>query len=125
MKMIFVFCLCAITVQAQEIVALRYEEAGRLLDRNEPRHAAVVYERIIDYFLDRGEVSQIPENYLGMALSFAITGHYRKSVRFHRKALRAHRKYRSDEEPLAIRLNLGLTYELAGRFKKAQKILKG
>lgn len=63
------------------------------------------------------------ENYFGKALALALNGDYRQSIYYHRKALKAHRRY-YHEESLEITINLGLTFQLAGREKKARRILR-
>ena len=66
---------------------------------------------------------RLAENYFGKALAFALNGEYRQSIYYHRKALKAHSRF-YHEDSLEITINLGLTFQLAGREKKARRILR-
>jgi tetratricopeptide (TPR) repeat protein len=103
--------------------ATLYREAHESLSVGNTKLAINIFEKVIDYYESEGMVKELPESYLGMALSFAFNGNYPESIRYHKKALRAHRKYRRGESDDAIMLNLGLAYQLAGKERKAKKYL--
>jgi tetratricopeptide (TPR) repeat protein len=100
-----------------------YREANESLSMGNTKLAINIFDKVIAFYEAEGRVKELPENYLGMALSFAFNGHYEESIRYHKKALRAHRRYRSTESADAIMLNLGLAYQLAGKDRKAKKYL--
>jgi tetratricopeptide (TPR) repeat protein len=119
----------AASVMAQEVViagndpTALYQEANQSLSLGNTRLAINIFDKVIAFYEAEGRVKELSENYLGMALSFAFNGHYEESIRYHKKALRAHRRYRSNESPDAIMINLGLAYQLAGKERKAKKYL--
>lgn len=100
-----------------------YQKANEFLTIGNTRLAINIFEKVIDYYEHEGRVKELPENYLGMALSLALNGHYPESIRYHKKALRAHRRYKSKEPADEIMINLGLAYRLAGKERKAKKYL--
>lgn len=65
---------------------------------------------------------ELAETYFAIAFNLALSGDYRQSIRFHKKAIRMHKKFH-DTDPLEINLNLGLTYHLAGKMRKARKYI--
>lgn len=128
--LLFALLLCfSIACEAQEILfannepASLYREAHQSLSMGNTKLAINIFQKVIDYYEQEGMVKELSENYLGMALSFAFNGNYNESIRYHKKALRAHKKYRPDESADAILLNLGLTYQLAGKERKARRYL--
>jgi tetratricopeptide (TPR) repeat protein len=100
-----------------------YKKANELLTIGNTKLAINIFEKVIDFYEQEGRLNELPENYLGMALSFALNGHYPESIRYHKKALRAHRRYKSKEPAEEIMINLGLAYRLAGKEKKAKRYL--
>lgn len=100
-----------------------YKKANEFLTIGNTKLAINIFEKVIDFYEHEGRLKELPENYLGMALSFALNGHYPESIRYHKKALRAHRKYKSNEPAEEIMINLGLAYRLAGKEKKAKRYL--
>jgi tetratricopeptide (TPR) repeat protein len=99
-----------------------YQHIGILLSDNHVRSAEKIFSRVIDVYRAEQKSEALSEQYFGMALALAFNGHYRKSIAYHKKALRAHKKFRSTE-PDEIVFNLGLTYYLAGKMRKAKVIL--
>jgi tetratricopeptide (TPR) repeat protein len=99
-----------------------YFSINNALTHDRPGDAVAEFSKVVEFFKEEGRDKQLPEAYFAMALGLALNGYYKESIRYHKKALRAHRKYR-DDEPLEIEMNLGLTYTLAGKTKKAKKIL--
>jgi tetratricopeptide (TPR) repeat protein len=128
----FVLTLFAFSSYAQELsfsaasepIQL-YAQANKSLTAGDAKNATGIFKQVIEYYEHEGRVKELPESYFGMALAFAFSGHYPESIRFHKKALRAHHRYRRCESDDAIRLNLGLTYQLAGKDRKARKYLPG
>ena len=114
---------------AQELIVanneptILYQKANESLSMGDTRLAINIFEKVIDFYESEGRVKELSESYLGMALSFAFNGNYPESIRYHKKALRAHHKYRPNESDDAIMLNLGLAYQLAGKERKAKKYL--
>ncbi|HEY0652393.1 MAG TPA: tetratricopeptide repeat protein [Chryseosolibacter sp.] len=102
-----------------------YEKASESLSVGDTKNATTIFKQVIDFYQSEGRLKEVPESYLAMALAFAFKGHYAESIRFHKKALRAHHRYRCTESDDAIRLNLGLTYQLAGKERKAKRLLQG
>jgi tetratricopeptide (TPR) repeat protein len=100
-----------------------YKKANESLSMGDTKLAINIFEKVIDFYESEGRVKELSESYLGMALSFAFNGNYPESIRYHKKALRAHHKYRPNESDDAIMLNLGLAYQLAGKERKAKKYL--
>ena len=100
-----------------------YQKANEFLTIGNTRLAINIFEKVIDFYEHEGRLKELPENYLGMALSLALNGHYPESIRYHKKALRAHRRYKSKEPADEIMINLGLAYRLAGKERKAKKYL--
>jgi tetratricopeptide (TPR) repeat protein len=134
MKLLITFSLLLLSHAAfsQEVIvadndgngpAGLYKKANEFLTIGKTKLAINIFEKVIDFYEQEGRLKELPENYLGMALSFALNGHYPESIRYHKKALRAHRKYKSKESPQEIMINLGLAYQLAGKERKARKYL--
>jgi tetratricopeptide (TPR) repeat protein len=101
-----------------------YKMANESLNTGNTKQALDMFEQVVEFIEETGRAEELPENYLGMALSLALSGHYPESIRYHKKALRAHRKYKSSESPEEIKINLGLVYELAGKKRRSEKFLK-
>jgi tetratricopeptide (TPR) repeat protein len=101
-----------------------YEKANRSLDLGDTKTADQIFRQVIEFYEQEGRVKEVSESYLGMALAFAFNGHYKESIRYHKKALKAHHKYRHSESDDSIRFNLGLAYQLAGKERKAQRYLQ-
>lgn len=131
MKLLTSFCLLLIQFLSfgQDVSstmpdpASLYVKANQSLSAGDTKQATEIFKVVIQIHQREGRLKEVSESYLGMALAFAFNGNYSESIRFHKKALRAHHRYRSDESDDAIRLNLGLTYQLAGRTRKAKRIL--
>jgi tetratricopeptide (TPR) repeat protein len=102
-----------------------YARANESLSAGDTKNATGIFKQVIEFYESEGRVKEVPESYLGMALAFAFSGHYQESIRFHKKALRAHHRYRCGESDDSIRFNLGLAYQLAGKDRKARKLLEG
>ncbi len=100
-----------------------YIRANQSLNSGDTKHAQGIFKEVIDFYKSVGRTKELSESYLGMALAFALHGNYDESIRFHKKALRAHHRYRCGEADDEIRLNLGLTYQLAGKTRKARRFL--
>jgi tetratricopeptide (TPR) repeat protein len=100
-----------------------YKKVNESLTVGDTRSAMNTFKKVIEFYEEEGRVKELSQNYLGMALSLAFNGNYRESIRFHKKALRAHRKYRPGESNADIVMNLGLAYELAGKIKKSKRVL--
>lgn len=100
-----------------------YQKANESLNNGDTKLAMDIFKQVIEFYEEEGRTKEVSESYLGMALAFAFNGNYSESIRFHKKALRAHHKYRPQESDDAIRFNLGLAYQLAGKERKAKKIL--
>ena len=129
---LLLFTMVAITSFGQDVVLAQntssepfnlFREASQSLDEGRPRQAVLKFEKIIEYYQHSGRQSELAQNYFGMALAFAFSKNYRQSIRYHKKALRAHNRYTSSEPAQEILINLGLTYQLAGRKNKAKKYL--
>ena len=99
------------------------KQAHSSLGEGNVRLAINIFEKVISFYENEGRQKELAENYLGMALAFALNGNYDESIQFHKKALRAHKKYKSNESADEILTNLGLAYHLAGKVKKARKYL--
>ncbi|HYC87337.1 MAG TPA: hypothetical protein VEB86_19025 [Chryseosolibacter sp.] len=130
MKTLYLILLtcCPLIVSGQEIVVAAnpsaevYQHINNALATDQPHRAIAIFERLMDYYESQGMKQDLPESYFGMAFALALNGHYKESIRYHRKAIRAHRKYRQGE-PTEILINMGLTYVLAGKDRKAKKFL--
>ncbi len=101
---------------------LLYQSINSQLSEGKVKGAIETFNKVIAFYENENREQEIPQGYFAMALALALNDNYKKSIRFHKKAIRIHRKYRNDE-PLEIEINLGLTYQLAGKNKKARKIL--
>jgi tetratricopeptide (TPR) repeat protein len=110
-----------IITASNEPLAL-YQAINNALATDRPKLALEHFKKIVCLYEEQGRSSELPQTYFGMALGLALNGHYKESIRYHKKAIRAHKKFRNDE-PLEIIMNLGLTYTLAGKERKAKKIL--
>lgn len=100
-----------------------YLKVNESLNKGNTKLALNIFDEVIEFYEEGGRQSEVPGNYLGMALSLALNGHYAASIRYHKKALRAHNKYKPNEPDDEIWFNLGLAYQLAGKERKAKKIL--
>lgn len=100
-----------------------YKKANELLSSGDTKEALALFDRIAAHFIHQNELKELPAHYMATALSLAFSGHYSQSIRYHKKALRAHRKYKSAEPNEAINMNLGLVYQLAGKDRKSKKHL--
>ena len=121
----------SLTARGQEVVLAMtqneptglYQQVNASLNSGDTRLAMDTFKKVIEFYECEGRVKELPQSYLGMALAFAFNGNYSESIRLHKKALRAHHKYRPHESDDAIRLNLGLTYQLAGKERKAKRYM--
>ncbi len=117
------FAQNAVVANTEEAPLSLYKEANEFLNNGDTEGAIDVYNQVIDFYTQEGRLTELSESYLGMALSFALSGNYDESIRFHKKALRAHRRYRSSEFPDAILMNLSLVYKLAGKERKSSRFM--
>jgi tetratricopeptide (TPR) repeat protein len=101
-----------------------YKKVNESLTMGDTKLAINTFKKVIAFYKKAGRTQELPQNYLGMALSLAFNGNYRESIRYHKKALKAHRKYRPGESSFDIEMNLGLAYELAGKTKKSKRFLE-
>jgi tetratricopeptide (TPR) repeat protein len=124
--------LLSATVFSQDVVIANngaaepiglYMKVNESLTRGNTKLALDIFKDVIKFYEEEGRLNELPANYLGMALSLALNGHYPESIRYHKKALKAHRKYKPHESPDEIKINLGLAYQLAGKDKKAKRYL--
>jgi tetratricopeptide (TPR) repeat protein len=120
--------LLPLSLPAQQIITAStepmpiYVSINKAMEDDRPKDALTHFKDIVEFYKEQGRDNELPEAYFGMALGLALNGHYKESIRYHKKAMRVHKRYR-EGEPLEIELNLGLTYSLAGKAKKAKKIL--
>jgi hypothetical protein len=99
-----------------------YQEINNSLIQQNPRKALKEFRNVKMKYLKKGRENELAEKYFGMALGLALNGYYQKSIRFHKKAIRMHEKYQHNTS-LEMSINLGLTYHLAGKDRKAKRIL--
>jgi tetratricopeptide (TPR) repeat protein len=132
LSLLSLLIIASATSFAQEVILAQHSsaepfnlfmEANQSLDAGHTRAAVQKFEKVIEFYQTSGRQSELAEHYFGMALAFALNKNYRQSIRFHKKALRAHSRYTSVQPAREILINLGLTYQLAGRAKKAKKYL--
>jgi hypothetical protein len=110
-----------ITLASEELSCI-YEPVNNALATGNAKNAVEAFEVVVRYYIERGKNAELPETYFGMALMLALNGYYKESIIYHKKAIRAHKAIR-DDDPLEMRINLGLTYQLAGKKRKARRIL--
>lgn len=130
MKPLYLILLacCPLIVSGQQVVTASnqslevYQHINNALATDQPDRAIAIFEQLMSDYESQGLQNDLPESYFGMAFALALNGHYKQSIRYHKKAVRAHRKYRKGE-PTEILLNMGLTYVLAGKDRKARKYL--
>ena len=70
-----------------------FMEANQSLDAGHTRAAVQKFEKVIEFYQTSGRQTELAEHYFGMALALALNKNYRQSIRFHKKALRAHARY--------------------------------
>jgi hypothetical protein len=99
-----------------------YEEINLSLSEDNVKDARDTFKKLIGHFKSTDQSSKLPESYFGMALALALTGHYKESIHYHKLAMRAHKKI-NKEDAVEMSINLGLTYKLAGKERKAHRIL--
>lgn len=127
----FVFVFLPLATFCQQLIlasnepTVLYEKANQSLNVGNTKMANQIFRQVIEFYEQEGRVKEVSEGYLGMALAFAFNGHYKESIRYHKKALKAHHKYRVTESDDAILFNLGLAYQLAGKERKAKRYLQG
>jgi hypothetical protein len=120
--------LSSFASNAQELVTSSasvlafYEEINLSLSEDKVKDARDTFHKMIMHFKSTDQVAKLPESYFGMALALALTGHYKESIHYHKLAMRAHKKIHK-EDAIEMSINLGLTYKLAGKEKKAHRIL--
>jgi|GEM_PF-6040051 len=125
---LILFALLPLIVSGQQIITASnepmelYQHINNALAIDQPKDAIQIFKKVIAFYEEEGREMNLPESYFGMALALALNGHYRESIRYHKKAIRCHRKYRN-EEPTEIFINMGLTYVLAGKDRKARRYL--
>jgi tetratricopeptide (TPR) repeat protein len=116
------FCFGQAEISASGEMVGVYHSINNFIAENQIAKAEKEFSKVIEFYKSSHSYQALPEQYFGMALALALNGHYSKSISYHKKALRAHRKFR-DTEPYEITINLGLTYHLAGKKRKARAIL--
>jgi tetratricopeptide (TPR) repeat protein len=123
------FSLCAgaqelilASADPAEPIAL-YRQASESLSNGNTRKAKTIFHEVIVFYQEEGRLRELSQSYLGMALAFALNGNYPESIRYHKKALRAHHKYRRNEPADDILMNLALAWQLAGKEKKSKRLL--
>lgn len=126
-KFLIVIALLPFTAFSQQInfddpTAALFQKINVQLSEGKAKAAIATFKSIIHLYNKEHREQEIAQGYFAMALAMAINEHYKESIRYHKKAIRAHQKYRKDE-PTEISINLGLTYHLAGKDKKAKKLL--
>ena len=120
--------LSSIASSAQELVCSSaeplafFEQIHLSLSKDHVEDALETFKSLIAHYKSTHQYSKLPESYFGMALALAFNGNYRESIHYHKLAMRAHRKHNKNEA-FEMMINLGLTYELAGKHKKAHRIL--
>lgn len=125
---IALICLSSLAGKAQEIVFASaeplafYEKINLSLSGDNVKDALATFKSLIAYYKSTHQYNQLPESYFGMALALALNGDYKESIHYHKLAIRAHKKL-TKQEAVEMNINLGLTYKLAGKEKKAQRIL--
>ena len=92
------------------------------LQEDHTREAIHLFKQMISQCKKEEEACQLVETYFGFALALALNEKYPQSIRYHKKSIRLHKKLHKNE-PLEMYLNLGLTYYLANKERKARKIL--
>jgi tetratricopeptide (TPR) repeat protein len=127
--LLLTFGLCA---EGQEIILASadptepialYQQASESLSHGNTRKAKTIFHEVIEFYQEEGRLRELSQSYLGMALAFALNGNYSESIRYHKKALRAHRKYRKNEPADDILMNLALAWQLAGKERKSKRLL--
>jgi tetratricopeptide (TPR) repeat protein len=113
---------CQTILASSDEPMVLYQDINNSLSCSRPKQALHSFRKVVDFYSSRDKKNELPEKYFGMALALALSGYYKESIRYHKKAIRLHRRYRTDE-PLEISINLGLTYYLAGKDRKARRIL--
>jgi hypothetical protein len=99
-----------------------YETISSSLSDDKVKDARDTFKKLIVYYKSSDQITKLPESYFGMALALALNGHYRESIRYHKLAMKADKKI-NGHEAVEMSINLGLTYLLAGKEKRAHKIL--
>lgn len=99
-----------------------YQQVNDLLTANNVKAAVELFDKVVALYVLQGRESELTQSYFGMALALALNGNYKESIHYHKKAIKAHHRFR-DDEPTEIVINLGLTYRLAGKERKARRIL--
>jgi tetratricopeptide (TPR) repeat protein len=132
MKKLLLLALCIASFvtasYSQQVVCSTTEPVGLYAELNvafksgDIKLAVQKFESVISFYENGGQLQQLPEHYFGMALMLALNGNYRESIRYHKKAIRSHKRIFKSEAG-EMRINLGLTYELAGKERKAKRIL--
>ena len=99
-----------------------YEEINLSLSGDHVKDALQTFSKLIAHYKSTHQLQKLPESYFGMALALALNGHYKASIHYHKLAIRSQRKvYHQDSIEMSI--NLGLTYLLAGKGRRAQRLL--
>jgi hypothetical protein len=110
--------------RGQDVVAAVgiYNNINQHLAENDVKAAEHSFRELVKIYRSNHLKTALPEQYFGMALALALNGKYRRSIVYHKKAIRMHNRFR-DTVPYEININLGLTYHLAGKKRKARAIL--
>jgi len=97
--------------------------ATRSLEYGNRRVAQNTFDDIVKFYQQTGRLTELPETYFWMGLVLALNENYHKSIRYHKKAIRAHKKYKRNDNYDEIVINLALTYGLSGRQRKSDRLL--
>lgn len=121
---VFPLVLSAQIITASTEPIRLYEQINNSMASDNPKKAIEEFKGVIEFYESQGRENELPQTYFGMALVLALNGNYKESIRYHKKAIKMHRKYRKDA-PTEMFINLGLTYELAGKTRKAKRLFEG
>jgi len=119
--------IAPLTTMAQDAIAndvafQRLVEINNALQQDHTKEAIRAFRRMVAECKKETDPCHLVETYFGFALALALNEKYSQSIRYHKKSIRLHKKFHKNE-PLEMYLNLGLTYYLADKEKKARKIL--
>jgi tetratricopeptide (TPR) repeat protein len=109
-------------VETNSVAFQRLAEINNALQENRTREAIHIFKEMIAQCKKEEDACHVVETYFGFALALALNEKYPQSIRYHKKSIRLHKKLHKNE-PLEMYLNLGLTYYLADKERKARKIL--
>lgn len=111
-----------VAVETSLPILRQLAEINHSVEQDRTREAVKKFKAMIAQCKSSENECQVVETYFGFALALALNGNYSQSIRYHKKAIRLHKKLHNNE-PLEMYINLGLTYYLADKDRKARKIL--